>query len=76
MGTKEVTEDSINLEYLPTYLSSTSSDVVLGSLYCKCCALGAYRETYLYQCPMKLIYVLGGKVNYVLKKERYSFEKR
>lgn len=71
-GIKEDREDSVNLEYTHL-LSSTSSDSSI-RVYIVSVAAGAYRKP-ISTNANELIYVLGGKVNYLLKKDKVLLEK-
>ncbi|MBU2904628.1 MULTISPECIES: helix-turn-helix domain-containing protein [Arenibacter] len=71
-GTKEDREDSVNLEYTHL-LSSPSSDSSI-RVYIVNVAAGAYRKP-ISTNANELIYVLGGKVNYLLKKDKVLIEK-
>ena len=72
MGTKEEREDSINLEY--THLLSTTSSHKSLRVYIVCVTPGTERKP-ISTNAHELIYVLSGKVNYILKKDKVLLEK-
>lgn len=71
-GVKEVREDSLNLEYTHL-LSSPSSDSSI-RVYIVNVAPGAYRKP-ISTNANELIYVISGRVNYLLKKDTVLLEK-
>jgi len=72
-GTKEEREDSVNLEYTHL-LSSPSSDSSSIRVYIVSVAPATYRKP-ISTNANELIYVLTGKVNYLLKKDQVTLEK-
>ncbi|HUH47534.1 MAG TPA: cupin domain-containing protein, partial [Arenibacter sp.] len=72
MGVKEVREDSLNLEYTHLF-SSPSSDSSI-RVYIVNVTPGAYRKR-ISTNANELIYVISGKVNYLLKKDTVLLEK-
>jgi len=71
-GVKEVREDSLNLEYTHL-LSSPSTDSSI-RVYIVNVTPGAYRKP-ISTNANELIYVISGKVNYLLKKDTVQLEK-
>lgn len=72
MGVKEDRDDSVNLEYTHL-LSSTSSDKSI-RVYIVNISAGTYRKP-ISTNANELIYVIDGKVNYLLKKDKVLLEK-
>ncbi|MBC9798364.1 helix-turn-helix domain-containing protein [Sinomicrobium weinanense] len=71
-GTQEEREDSQNLEYQHLFSSSISDHNL--RVYTVSIAKGAYRKP-ISTDATELVYVLSGKVNYLLKKEKVLLEK-